>query len=109
MSSGALQVRYPDGTIRYGTWHGTSSLAHDSLWDTEEGYYQHRPYSPVNGADLVEVEVAVNYGSGFHYRGLATPTQLITSDPYGYCHEDGNGPDITEPGLPDWAFVEVER
>jgi hypothetical protein len=84
VSRANLYVLFPDGTVRYGIYNGTSDIALPFLvatpgdaWDTwESSDYDWTPEpAPVNVAS-VPVDVATDYGSGFSWKGWATHDRL---------------------------------
>jgi hypothetical protein len=80
MSRATLFVRFPDGTIRYGIYNGTSDIARPPLFDTLDGAWAHRfedwpDYEEESGEP---VDVATNYGGGFSWKGTATKEYLTS-------------------------------
>lgn len=105
-----MQVRFPDGTVRYGHYGATADVCGDCLHDEPQGGRDHDWYPPPENLDptaIVPVRIAVDYGNGFSWDGRATPTRLLDGHfPFG-LDRGGHGPD-TPPGenytdgLPDW-------
>lgn len=92
MSRANAQVRFPDGTIKYGIYNGTVDYYWHPLFDTPEeawqawnSYYKSTPmddssYPHYDGMDYVEqVEIADDYGSGDTYRGTATKRYIASN------------------------------
>jgi hypothetical protein len=102
MSGGMLFARFPDGKVKYGEYRGTSDTALPFLTDNPSDVfrkYKEGDYSWEENPDdeVLPVDLATNYGGGFHWKGFATHDTITEGfDPY----EDGNLVD----GLPDWVF-----
>lgn len=98
MSRATLYVRFPDGSLRYGLYDGTSDFAWAQLYATpSEAWdaYGSEPYDFDDG-DGEPVDVATDYGAGFSWRGTAT-RDFLTS---GYEPYEN---DSYESGEPSWA------
>lgn len=101
MSGGTLFARFPDDTVKYGEYRGTSDIALpfliDDIFDVyrtyKEGDYT---WEKTEGDEIFPVDLATNYGGGFSWKGMATIDTLVDGfDPW----ENGT----PEDGLPDWA------
>lgn len=96
MSSGGALVRFPDGTIKETTYHGTSDVLDDRLDESYVGFDLRWP-----------VEIWTNYGGGFWWKGLATRGEVVAGNmPWG--DEDFWGHWVEEPaeihdGDPAWV------
>lgn len=117
MSSGTLFVRFPDGEVRYGIYHGTCNLAQPPLFDTIDAAWEHRrskcdhpqikrisnsgfEYSLPSCAVYDEgegdpVDVYTNYGGDWFWCATATRTHLTSG-------HDGAEVDQRE-GTPPWV------
>lgn len=77
MSSGPAFVRFPDGTVRHCTYHGTSDVLTPGLFDTataaSEAHYGHSPslWPPECDCGPVPVTVWTLYGGGFGWEARA--------------------------------------
>lgn len=101
MSRANLYVRFADGTMRYGIYHGTCDSALPSLythpyiaWDRlniDNGWL-----ATWHEGEGEPVQVATDYGLGFSWRATATANCLTSNhEPLdNYAYSDG---------LPDWA------
>lgn len=105
MSRATLYVRFPDGEIRYGIYNGTIDAAGffalvgtvDEAWDAKADDNFERYPEPVGPVE--PVEIATDYGGGFHWIGAAARNTLVNgNDPY-FADEAG----ATIDGLPLWA------
>lgn len=97
MSRATLYVRFPDGTLRYGIYNGTSDIARSELTDTPQhawGGYQ----DDVDPGPDEAVDIASDYGGGFAWKGTATRTQLTS----GHDMMEADA-DSYFNSLPDWA------
>lgn len=106
MSRASAQVKFPDGTIRFGVYHGTSDVYYDQLYDTPEAAWTAYRDGSINewleeslGGEEYDVEIADDYGGGETYRGRATKYR-ITSTPVADEMES------IKQGLPDWWVKE---
>lgn len=52
MSNAQLEVRFADGLILYGQYHGTSDICHPNLFDTAEEAWSHERHDPAGRAAL---------------------------------------------------------
>lgn len=106
MSSGNMWVRFPDGTIQHGIYQGTSDTAYSKLFDTwqdaAKAYRNKEPlgsWPPPPDDEAVDVDVASDYGWGFHWKGKAIKGNLFTCD---------SGAAGETKGIPDWVPNEEE-
>ena len=93
MSTCSAQVRFVDGTILYGEYHGTSDMMCDTLWEDYDQYLKHWKRQPKRectcGKEPEPVRVACCYGNGFHWDGKdckACRILIDGHDPYGDAH-----------------------
>jgi len=78
MSSATAAVRFPDGLVRWCMYHGTSDVLIPKLHDTLIAAWDDRSWLDGEPAGEVHaVDIATNYGNGFHWRGTATREQVI--------------------------------
>ena len=122
MSRANAQVRFPDGTIKYGIYNGTVDVYWEYLFDTsEEAWAAWEKYyypsgrgiltdnKPLDDAWLEEktkdsfwqkpifdVEIADDYGGGDCYVGRATYDRIWSATDVDRMNRKGDG------GLPDW-------
>lgn len=109
MSDALLQVRFPDGTVRFGCYHGTTDSPYNALVEDPARWLESRAWVLADddgGGASVPVEIATNYGGGSHWKGTAKPSHLVDlglfwpddgwSDPYIRDRKDG---------LPEWWEV----
>lgn len=97
MSRATLYVQFPDGTVRYGLYDGTSDVACSPLYSSPHAAWDVYDLSGSDGEvpdEAERVHVASDYGGGFSWVGLATRDRLV----------GGFEPDVDyESGLPSWA------
>lgn len=97
MSRATLYVKFPDGSLRYGLYCGTSDIAWAPLYDTpREAWDAYVPDSAHRMAEDLPVRIATDYGGGFAWSGRATAERLT----------EGFNPDESSQytdGLPSWA------
>lgn len=96
MSRASAQVKFPDGTIRYGIYNGTVDVYWPYLFDSSEKawaawdeYYNSSPMSDRkwDAATMIErvegpfydVEIADDYGGGDSYYGRATKNLIVSA------------------------------
>lgn len=122
MSRANAQVKFPDGTIKYGIYNGTVDVYWDYLFDTsEEAWASWEKYYYPNGRGILsgekplndkwlddktkdsawqkqmfDVEIADDYGGGDCYIGRATHDRIWSVTNVDYMNRIGDG------GLPDW-------
>ena len=100
MSRATLYVQFPDGTVRYGLYNGTSDYAWPKLYATpEEAWdaYDSQPRAGEHPGVATPVRLATDYGHGFSWPGMATQDEVTAGhDAFG----EGDG---YESGLPAWA------
>lgn len=106
MSVGALLVRLPDGTIRYGHYQTTVDAPYRCLHETDEQAeacsLRHQDEAQDNEPEPeVEVEIYAHYGGGFWWRGKARGLYL-TDDGVRDFEGTWHIPDQTD-GIPDWV------
>ena len=112
MSTCGGQVRFADGTVMYGEYHGTSDLMADALWPTYDEFVAHwkrQPWRKCTCGNDEPVRIASEYGGSFHWDGRACKTCMVITDghdPYGDAHI---GLSMEKPidtkqvhGVPDW-------
>lgn len=116
MSSGMALVRFGDGTVKVGNYHGTSDLLVPRLFDTAmeatDAYFEGRDGWSDPEGDVEDVVVFVDSGSLFWYEAKATRTSVLPAycDPLDKHSEDEMGRrdpnrvlvEVHE-GQPDWA------
>lgn len=95
-----LYVRFPDGTVRYGSYNDTSDVARPRLFTYLIDARRYEPtltdWTDWRAGEGEPVDLATDYGGGFQWSGTATPTRLTSGyEPF----ED----DLCIDGLPDWA------
>lgn len=108
MSRANAQVKFPDGTIRYGIYNGTVDVYWPYLFDNSEDaweawneYYNSKPMDDSKWDDRVkfervdgpfyDVEIADDYGSGDAYYGKATKNCIVSSTNTEYMTKTGKG------------------
>lgn len=102
-----MQVRFPDGAIKFGAFNTTADVGNDELVDDRERWRQVRTLDRnLDGCHAVQVEVAVDYGDGIFGRTLAVDGHLgqcphFIAQPGGYWDIEPNVTDVQH-GLPDW-------
>lgn len=116
MSSAFACVRFPDGSLRWGVYHGTSDTFFPRLYeDPQTAWDEHRASGWPNDDEWAAaqplagpVEVYSDYGGGRVYAGRATPDVLVFPlAPYG--SETWGGEQVAPPaqvlseGQPDWV------
>lgn len=96
MSRATLYVLFPDGTVRYGLYNGSTDMPVCApLYDHPQDAWDAYDLTVANGSGEGEpVRIATDYGGGGNWDGTAT-LERVTSDAQG---EDGY-----ENGLPGWA------
>lgn len=107
MSRANAQVRFPDGTIKFGIYNGTIDHYWEPLfdspekaWDAWQEYYNSKPmdYSKwLNAFDdsYYDVDLADDYGGGDAYFGKASKSQIVGA-------VDTDKLRHNKDGLPDW-------
>lgn len=106
MSSAFALVRFPDGRVRAGVYHGTSDVLHPWLWDSIEEAWDHRRPAvmrdwnePAEGVTY-EVTVFSDYGGGFYWPARAAWNVVLDNlMPYENCYKQMVN------GRPEWADV----
>jgi hypothetical protein len=115
MSSGTMMVRFPDGEVRYGIFHGTANLASPPLFATsDEAWEHHRKRCDHERVEKVgntgvaytlptciaydegagePVECWTNYGGEWTWKATATKTHVTSN-------HDAEG---EQRGTPDWV------
>jgi hypothetical protein len=109
VSSGTLFVRFPDGEVRYGIYHGTCDIANDRLFATSDEAWEARvtgahnwPLDSPEPAVTEPVSIYTNYGGGFYWEGRASREMLTDGhQPYG-DEWDGSGRTHMTDGAPEW-------
>lgn len=113
MSSGTLIVRFPDGELRYGIYHGTCDIANDRLFATSDEAWEARetgdtswPWQTPVPSDPEPVVIFTNYGGGFYWDGTASKEMVVDGRaPYG-DEWDGSGAKEMTDGRPGWLADE---
>lgn len=107
MSRANAQVKFPDGTIKYGIYNGTVDVYWTPLFDTaEEAWAAWREYYKPDNFDSAgwehpedteefEVEIADDYGGGNTYKSQATKHRITGN-------RDTDDLENIHSGLPDW-------
>lgn len=112
MSSGAALVRFPDGTVKFTNYHGTSDILHPALRVTLAEAFDSRDWGPGKPeGEVFDVEIFTFYGGDWWWEGKATKEYVVEGvEPWG--NEDWG--DITTPpsvrhdGKPEWV-AEIEE
>lgn len=85
MSNDTLVVRFPDGDIRYGIYHGTSDTCYPNLFhcaDDAWSFNRQPALSQIRPRRVQEeaepVEIYSGYGWGSIWKGTATRYELVT-------------------------------
>ena len=111
MSRANAQVKFPDGTIRYGIYNGTTDHYWEYLFESSEEawkewdkYYKNMgtykptiPYWDAVEGTYYDVEIADDYGGGDCYIGRASIYAIYS--PLNVDHLNRKNP---KGGLPDW-------
>lgn len=116
MSNATLMVRFQDGLILWGIYHGTSDIAYPDLFDSmhEAWAYGGRERRSVtrNLEDKLTksspepVEIHSDYGTGWYWGGEACrSTKMITCNLSGYSDSDLDDEKVSRDRLftDDWA------
>lgn len=104
MSSAFALVRFPDGRVRAGVYHGTSDVLHPWLWDSIEEAWDHPAHmrdwnEPPEGVTY-EVTVFSDYGRGFYWPAHAAWNVVLDNlMPYEHCYMQ------MAKGRPEWVDV----
>ena len=82
MSNASAAVRFPDGTIRYGIYAGTSDLMYPALFEFIDEAWDHNRTSRMSECgdgiqQVLPVEIYSDYGDGFWWTGTATMTHIV--------------------------------
>lgn len=105
MSRATLYVRFPDGSLRYGLYCGTTDIVWPRLYATPDqawdAYDDEGDYIPGDGEP---VDVATDYGGGQHWTATATREFVTSQHDWDSRYEADNERD----GLPDWAVYPAE-
>lgn len=111
MSRANAQVKFPDGTIKYGIYNGTvdaywSPLFNSSeeAWRAWDEYYKNdalddRKWRDPYDDSFYDVEIADDYGGGDCYIGRASKSQIVGATNVDFMNRikrNGTG------GIPDW-------
>ncbi len=109
MGMSRVYIRYRDGTVRYGWYQNTADVLRTGVEDTQSvsppalpPYSQKPPFRP-SPEELVDVEVAVDYGGGFWWRSVATASWVAPNCPFDNRDVFEDVPEYNE-GLPAWAI-----
>lgn len=98
MSRASVQVKFPDGTIKYGIYNGTADVFWKPLFDNSEEawkaweeYYNSKPMNDskwINVYDdsYYDVEIANDYGSGTCYIGRASKSRIVSATDTDYMN-----------------------
>jgi hypothetical protein len=116
MSSGIALVRFGDGTVKVGNYHGTSNLLVPRLFNTAmeatNAYFECRDGWSDPEGDIEDVVVYVDSGGSFWFEAKATRNSVLPEycDPLHANSEnqmDGRDPSRVlievHDGEPDWA------
>jgi hypothetical protein len=109
VSRANLYVLFPDGTVRYGIYNGTSDIASEALYDDPaQAWEPGRGGEAQEGAADLPVRIATDYGGGCSWDGRATLNRITEGcAPNGLQGQAGNW--ISKPatnyqdGEPNWA------
>lgn len=101
-------VRFGDGTVKVGNFHGTSGVLVPRLFDTAmdatNAYFEGRDGWSDPEGDVEDVVVYVDYGDSFWFEGKATRTSLLPE----YCRPlNASSEDETGRSDPSLLLVEV--
>lgn len=80
MSSGIALVRFGDGTVKVGNYHGTSDLLVprlNSAMEATDAYFEGRDSWSDPEGDVEDVVVYVDYGGSFWFEAKATRTSVL--------------------------------
>ena len=109
MSSALALVRFGDGRVRYGVYHGTSDILYPSLHDSSEAAWRDKHHGTGDTPPVMEpVIIYSDYGGGFWWDGEATRNYVAGEfcAPFGIEAFDGH---VLTPKLeihderPDWV------
>lgn len=109
MGNTLMQVRFPDGTVKFGTYQNTADIGSPFLVDDIDDWNSDRSHFidlPSHG-EIVDVEVAIDYGGGTRGTMKARGGHL-TEHAYYVTQCGGWGKDLSptmqdvQDGLPDW-------
>lgn len=108
MSSGIALVRFGDGTVKVGNYHGTSGLLvprlFNSLMEATDAYFAARDGWSDPEGHVEDVTVYVDYGDSFWYEAKATRTSVLPE----YCEPlKADSKDQTGRRDPNRVLVEV--
>lgn len=90
MSRANAQVKFPDGTIKYGIYNGTIDCywfplfdTAEQAWEAWEEYYNTKPMDDSKWEQPYDdsyytVDIADDYGSGETYIGRASKSQIVS-------------------------------
>lgn len=112
MSRANAQVRFPDGTIKFGIYNGTADIYMEWLfntpeeaWDAWQKYresgYDSKTFDKPFDDVYFDVEIADDYGGGDCYLGRANKSQIVSAVLADHMNRKGDG------GLPDW-WVKID-
>lgn len=77
-----MQVRFPDGTIRYGIYDGTSDVAKMPLFGSSQAAWEWTrfgdPEVEEREGSMWSVEIATDYGFGFRWEGKALAADALS-------------------------------
>ena len=79
MSSARACVRFPDGNIRYGIYHGTSDVMQPNLYNGVEEAWADRRAGEWRSEEGEAFPVVIwsDYGGGFGWPGVATKDRVL--------------------------------
>ena len=107
MSRANAQVKFPDGTIKFGIYNGTVDYyweplfdSPDKAWAAWEEYYATSPLDDskwINPYDdtYYDVDLADDYGGGSTYFGKASKSQIVGATDTDKLRHNTDG-------LPEW-------
>lgn len=107
MSRANAQVKFPDGTIKYGIYNGTVDVywaplfnSSEEAWDAWTEYYKketldERRWLDPHDDSYYDVEIADSYGNGSTYNGRASKSQIVGATNIDFMNQKLSG-------LPEW-------
>ncbi len=117
MGMSTMLVRFPDGSVKFGSYQNTADIGNpflgDNIDEAREMYRQSSDVTLPTEGDTIEVEVYISYGGGTHGKMDARGGHL-TNHAYYVTQCGGWGADLPptmrdiQDGEPDWV-AEVYR
>lgn len=107
MSRATLYVQFPDGSVRYGLYDGTTDVAWPELFATPKAAWDnYGAETPFDADPPVPVRLATDYGGGCSWSGTSTRSRVIGGrDQFDASEDDDSYSD----GLPSWAKYPPEE